>query len=120
MVIHLNILIRALRYHLSSFNKATNTQLFGGTRVVDSKTKWRRDNKYIPVLVEATTALFGQMLSPNINQGTQTEWSFNVANGTNNNHWWSFQNGNGFNNLLLVNLYNVGIQKKRDLLETCT
>lgn len=59
---------------------------------------------YIPVLVEATTALLGQVLGPDIDQSTQTEWSLDVANGTNNNHWWSLQDGNGFNDLLLVNL----------------
>lgn len=60
---------------------------------------------YLPVLVEATSAFFRQMLGPNVDEGTVSEWSFNVTYGTDNNHWWRFQNGNGLNNLLLVDLY---------------
>lgn len=69
------------------------------------KQKFENDDKEnLPVFVETTTAFFGQMLSPDINQGTKTEGSFNVTNSTNHNHGWGFQNGYGFNDLLLVHL----------------
>lgn len=64
-------------------------------------------NVNLPVLVEATTALLGQMLSPDIDQSTATEWCFDVANGTNDNHWWGFNDGDSFNDLLLVNLCKI-------------
>lgn len=73
---------------------------------------------YIPVLVEATTALLRQVLGPDIDQSTQTEWSLDVADGTNNNHWWCLQDGNGFDDLLLVNLCGVEV-KQNSKLSTC-
>lgn len=73
---------------------------------------------YIPVLVEATTALLRQVLGPDIDQSTQTEWSLDVADGTNNNHWWSLQDGNGFDDLLLVNLCGIEV-KQNSKLSTC-
>lgn len=57
-----------------------------------------------PVLVETTTAFFGQVLGPNVDQSTWSMRSFDVTNGSNDNDWWSFQDGDGFNNFLLVNL----------------
>lgn len=56
----------------------------------------------LPVLVEATTAFFRQMLSPDLDQWTATEWCFDVSNSTNNHNWWSFNDGDGFNNFFLV------------------
>lgn len=56
----------------------------------------------LPVLVETATALFGQVLGPNVDQSTWTVRCFDVADGTNNDNWWSFQDGDGFNNFLLV------------------
>lgn len=58
--------------------------------------------RHSPVLVEATTALLGQMLGPNVDQRARTVRSFNVADGTDDNHWWSLQDGDGFNDFLLV------------------
>lgn len=63
-----------------------------------------RGPEYIPVLVEATTALLGQMLGPDIDQGTQTEGSLDVADGTEHNHGRGLQNGDGLHDLLLVYL----------------
>lgn len=64
----------------------------------------------LPVLVETTTTFFRQMLSPYVNQGTETEGCFDVTDSTNNNHGWSFQNGNSFNDLLLVYLCKIKIK----------
>jgi hypothetical protein len=55
-----------------------------------------------PVLVETTTAFLGQVLGPDIDQSTWAMGCFNVSDGTNNDNWWCFQDGDGFNNFLLV------------------
>lgn len=65
-----------------------------------------RNAGYLPVLVEATTAFLGQMLSPDVDEGAHAEWSLDVADGTHNNHWWGFQDGHGLNDFLLVDLCN--------------
>lgn len=62
----------------------------------------------LPVLVEATTAFFRQMLGPDCSKGTETEWSFDVSNNTDNDHWWGFQDGDSLNDFLLVDLWNGG------------
>lgn len=58
----------------------------------------------LPVLVEATTALLRQMLGPNVDGSTLTEWSLDVTDGSDDNHWRSLKNGDGLNDLLLVDL----------------
>lgn len=58
----------------------------------------------IPVLVEATTAIFTDMLSPDCPQSAKALRSGNVSYDTNNNHWWSLQDGNSLYNFFLVNL----------------
>lgn len=68
------------------------------------KKKWRPTFCYIPVLIEATTALLRQMLGPDIYQGTQTEWRLDITNGANGNHWWRLQNGHSLDDFLLVDL----------------
>lgn len=73
--------------------------------------KWFGKQK-LPVLVEATTAFFGQMLCPDIDESTTTERSFDVANGTNNNDWWSFNDGHSFDNFFLVDLYLIETKDK--------
>jgi len=84
------------------------------------QTKWRRKEKgrgkprgprYIPVLVEATTALLGQMLGPHVDEGTQTEGSLDVADGTDHNHGRGLQNGDSLDHLLLVDLCKEGENK---------
>lgn len=40
----------------------------------------------VPVLVEAALELIGKMLSPDGGEGSETTWSLNVANKTNNDH----------------------------------
>lgn len=65
---------------------------------------------YLPIFVETTTALLRQMLSPNIDQSAKTEWSLNITNSTNHNHWWCLQNGHSLHHFLFVDLWNVIIE----------
>jgi hypothetical protein len=58
-----------------------------------------------PVLVESATAFFGQMLSPDIDQSAWSMRGFNVTNGSDNDDWRCLQDGDGFNNFLLVDLW---------------
>jgi len=58
----------------------------------------------VPVLVETALALITEMLSPDGGQGAETTRSFNVTNNTDNNNWGSFNDGDSFNNFLLVEL----------------
>lgn len=58
----------------------------------------------VPVLVETTTALFGQMLGPDIAEGTWSMWSFDITNGTDDDNWWGLENGYSFDDFLLVDL----------------
>jgi len=56
----------------------------------------------IPVLVEATFALIGQVLSPDSANGVKTSGSLLVTNNTNNDHRRSLKDGNSLKDLLLV------------------
>ena len=67
----------------------------------------------VPVLVEATENILAQMVSPNGGEGAESLRSFDVSDNTNNNNWWSFQDGDGFNNFLLVNLWISHPKKKK-------
>jgi len=58
----------------------------------------------VPVLVKTATALLAQMLSPDIDQSARSMWSFDVTDGSNNDDWRSFEDGDGLNNFLLVDL----------------
>lgn len=60
--------------------------------------------KCVPILVESTTAILTDVFGPNCPQGSETLGCRNITNDTNNDHWWSLQDGNSFNNFLLVNL----------------
>jgi len=59
--------------------------------------------KYLPILVEAATAVLSQMLGKDSLQRSWSTWSLNVANNTNNDHRRSFQDSDGLDNFLLVN-----------------
>jgi len=56
----------------------------------------------VPALVETSSALIRQMLSPNGGQSTETVWCFGVTNETNANHWWGLEDSDSLSNLLLV------------------
>jgi hypothetical protein len=44
------------------------------------------------------------VFSPDSSERAETTGSLNVANNTNDNHWGSFDDGNGFDDFLLVEL----------------
>lgn len=56
------------------------------------------------VLVEATAAFLTEVLSPDGLEGSQTLSGVRVTHNTHNNHWGALKNGDGLDNLLLVNL----------------
>lgn len=95
------LLIQIPSYHHPTVcTKAICNHVCGRLRKQNGGVRFR----YIPVLVETATALLGQMLCPDIDQSTQTEWSLDVADGANNNHWWRLQDGHSLDDLLLVDL----------------
>jgi hypothetical protein len=57
-----------------------------------------------PILVESSSDIFGEMLSPDGSQRAKSLGSVDVSNKTNGNHRRSFQDGNRLNNFLLVEL----------------
>jgi len=59
---------------------------------------------FVPVLVETTLDFFRQMFSPDGGESTETTGGFNVSNNTNDDHWGSFDDGDSFDNFLLVHL----------------
>jgi len=58
----------------------------------------------VPVLVEASSAFFGQMLGPDGLEGSHPVWGLNVADDTDHHDRRGFDDGDGFNNFLLVDL----------------
>jgi len=58
----------------------------------------------VPVLVKSSLDVIRKMVGPNGGQRAETIWSFNVANNTNNHHWWGFKDGDGLHSFLLVQL----------------
>lgn len=56
----------------------------------------------VPVLVEATETLFRQMFGPNGGHAAKTSRGFDVSNDSNSDHGRSFNDGDGFNDFLLV------------------
>jgi hypothetical protein len=58
----------------------------------------------VPVLVEAALHLIAEVLGPNSGKGAKTTGSLDVANEANNDDRGALKNGNGLNDLLLVEL----------------
>jgi len=58
----------------------------------------------VPVLVEATAAIFAKVLSPDGLEHAETLWSFDVPNGSNDNHRWCLQDGNSLYHFFLIHL----------------
>ena len=58
----------------------------------------------LPILVEATTAVLANVFSPDSSQSAQTLGGGNIANDSNNDHWWGLQDGHSLYNFLLVDL----------------
>jgi hypothetical protein len=57
-----------------------------------------------PVLVESSLEFSGQMLSPDGGQSSETSGGFNVSDDTSNNDGGSFEDGDSFDDFLLVEL----------------
>lgn len=58
----------------------------------------------VPALVHATTEVVAQVLRPDGGEGTKATGSLDVANNSNNNHRRALDDGDGLDNLLLVDL----------------
>ena len=56
----------------------------------------------VPVLVHATLELFVQVLREDGGEGSESLWSFDVTDDTNNNHGWGLDDGDGIDDLTLV------------------
>jgi len=54
------------------------------------------------VAVETAFDLSGEGLGPDGLEGAEAAGGFDVSNNTDTNHWWGLQDGNWFNNFLLV------------------
>lgn len=66
---------------------------------------------YIPVLVEATTAVFGHVFSPYGQKSAKAMWCLDVTDNTNTDHRRSLNDGHSFDDLLLVDLLGIKINK---------
>lgn len=71
-----------------------------------------------PVLVEATTKIVRQVLSPDGGQGTETTGSLGVTDNTDNNHGGSLDDGDSLEDLLLVHLGTRTLQITDDVSHT--
>lgn len=58
----------------------------------------------VPVLVEATLGLLGQVLSPDGGEGAESAGGLDVANKTDGNHGGGLEDGDSLENLLLVDV----------------
>lgn len=68
----------------------------------------------VPVLVESSSNIIRQVLSPDGGQRLKTAGGLNVTNDTDNNERWSVNNGDGLNNLTLVHLGTWTVQVSHD------
>ncbi len=59
----------------------------------------------VPVLVEASQDFLTQVSSPHGGQSAETLGGFDVTNNTDDDHGGSFNDGDGFNDFLLVQSY---------------
>lgn len=64
-------------------------------------------NSLLPVLVESSATILGQMLCPDSGEGAQTVRSLDVADNADDDHRRSLQNRHSLDNLLLVHLCKV-------------
>jgi len=69
----------------------------------------------VPVLVEATLELLGQVLGPDSGQGAKTAGSLDVSDNTDNDHGRGLDDGDGLDNLLLVHLGTGTVQVADDV-----
>jgi len=57
-----------------------------------------------PVFIKSSLELGGQVLGPDGGQSSETSWSLDVTNNTDDNDWWSFEDSASFDDFLLVEL----------------
>ena len=60
------------------------------------------DKRCAPVLVEAATALLGEVISPDGGDGTEATRGLDVANHADHNHRWALNDGDSLAHFLLV------------------
>lgn len=58
----------------------------------------------LEVLVEASLGGIRETATKHSVKLAKTTWGLDISNDTNNHHWWSFNDGDGLNNFLLVGL----------------
>lgn len=58
----------------------------------------------LPVLVESSQGVLVQLVGPDGGQGSQSSWGFDVSDDSDNNDGWGFDDGDGFDDFLLVQL----------------
>ena len=78
-------------------------------KVVETVCQYLSNPVAIPILVEATTALLIEMLSPYSLEGAKTTWCADVAYKSNTHHWGSLHNGNCLHNFFFVSLCKMDI-----------
>jgi len=59
---------------------------------------------FVPIFIESSFNGFVKGLSPNSCKSSKTSWGFYITDKTNNFHWWSFNNGNGFITFFIIDL----------------
>jgi len=57
-----------------------------------------------PVFVESSESVFIEFLGPDGGEVSETSGGFDISDDSDDNHWGGFDDGNGFNNFLLVKL----------------
>jgi len=53
--------------------------------------------------------------SPDGLEGSETSGCFDIPDYTNSDHWWGFNNGDGFDNVLLVEFGSLSFQSSDDV-----
>lgn len=72
-----------------------------------------------PVLVESSQSVLIQLLSPNSGQGSQSSRSVNVTNHSDHSHGGSLNNGDSFDDFLLVDLESSSVNFSKNVGHSC-
>lgn len=72
----------------------------------------------VPVAVKTSEELLTQVLGPDCGESTESGGGGNVSDNTNNVHWGSLDDGDGLNDLLLVELSSRTLNLTDDLVHT--
>lgn len=57
-----------------------------------------------PVFVESSSGFVGDVLGPDGFEGSEASWGLDVADDTDADHWWGFDDGDRLDDFLLVEL----------------